>query len=292
MRYQGSVLRYESSDGGNKNTVTISSANGTSFTITDPTVSYIDPGSCVPIDEHRVQCNRAGVTLVDVDVGDLDDRVELRVPTPTEVRAGTGRDVVIGGTAADTLLGEEGVDELSGGPGNDVLDGGLDEDLLAGDAGDDELRSRDGQADRLECAAGADAALADTRDAVAADCERSELVEVAPPPPRDTEDPTLRVRSRSRQRGSRVRLTATLSEPGTVRASATVRVGSGSTQLPDVTRPVRSAGGRVRLTLRLSATARERLRRRRRLVVRVSVLATDAAGNPSAEVRRTVRLRR
>jgi Ca2+-binding RTX toxin-like protein len=84
------------------------------------------------------------------------------------VRAGSGNDTLTGNARANRLLGGGGRDNVVGGRGNDRLFGG---------AGRDRLDGRDAArfADSLDCGPGRpDAALANARDTVAANCERVE----------------------------------------------------------------------------------------------------------------------
>ncbi len=79
-----------------------------------------------------------------------------------------------GGRAGDTLIGNAGANGLRGGGGDDALKGKRGNDRLRGGAGRDRLDGRDGNSfvDALRCGPGEpDAALADARDTVAADCE-------------------------------------------------------------------------------------------------------------------------
>ena len=100
------------------------------------------------------------------------------------VLSGRGHDFIVGDTAANRLRGGQGDDQIRGGPGGDKLFGDEGTDQLFGDAGrntlhggddNDVLRTTFNNAkDRLECDAGdADQALADARDGVSEDCERS-----------------------------------------------------------------------------------------------------------------------
>jgi hypothetical protein len=89
------------------------------------------------------------------------------------VQGGSGADVLRGNRAHnvlfgedgdDTLLGAAGPDRLVAGAGRDRLVGGLGVDLFDGGAGADRIRSADGRAEKVNCAAGADRLLADRSD--------------------------------------------------------------------------------------------------------------------------------
>ena len=102
----------------------------------------------------------------------------------------TGNDQLEGLAGNDRLSGQSGVDRLDGGAGNDSAYGGagrdrlLDrrgKDRLSGGSGNDRIDARDATRsgrrgiDRILCGAGVDTVLADPRDNVARDCERSRV---------------------------------------------------------------------------------------------------------------------
>ncbi len=96
-----------------------------------------------------------------------------------------GGDTLDGGAGDDQLRGdfavgedEGGDDVLDGGPGRDTLFGGPGRDRLAGGPGRDRIVSRDGRADRVDCGAARDEAIADRRDRPAG-CERTTRTIVA-----------------------------------------------------------------------------------------------------------------
>lgn len=108
-----------------------------------------------------------------------------------QILGGAGSDLAIGGSADDRLLGGPGNDRLFGGPGNDVVYAGFGHDLMVGNAGNDDLwslaaadvavpgvdtlhgqdgnhrfRTRDGEADSIDCGTGRDTALLDNVDVI------------------------------------------------------------------------------------------------------------------------------
>ncbi len=104
---------------------------------------------------------------------------------------GTGNDRVDGLAGNDRLSGESGSDRLNGGSGNDRNTGGAGRDVIldrrgkdrfSGGSGNDRIDARDStragrrSADRILCGTGVDTVLADPRDSVARDCERSRVV--------------------------------------------------------------------------------------------------------------------
>src|SRR3989454_5025230 len=89
----------------------------------------------------------------------------LSASAPAATIVGTAKNEVIRGTAkADKLYGKAGNDKLYGLGGNDTLVGGAGNDTLVGGAG----------SDKLQCGPGHDVVIADAKDSVLADCERSE----------------------------------------------------------------------------------------------------------------------
>jgi glucose/arabinose dehydrogenase len=127
----------------------------------------------------------------------------------------------------------------------------------------------------------------------------------APPPaplaPADTQAPVLRTRVPRRQRVLRLRgavAYAGCNEACTIAAAGVLRVGKRRLRLSGARRVARAsqAGRRLRLKVRLgrrqARILRRALRRGRRPLVRLTLRATDPAGNRSSPVRRTVRVRR
>ncbi len=126
----------------------------------------------------------------------------------------------------------------------------------------------------------------------------------APPPlavAGDTRAPRLRVRVKRRQRVLKLRgavARASCDERCTIRAAAVLRVGKRTHRMIGARRVARASqsGRRVRLKVKLKRRQvrilRRGLRRGRRASVRLRLRATDAAGNRSRVVRRTVRVRR
>ena len=117
----------------------------------------------------------------------------------------------------------------------------------------------------------------------------------------DTRPPRLRVRIKHRQRVLKLRgavARAGCDEPCTIRAAAVLRGGRRTHGMIGARRGARASqsGRRVRLEVKLKRRqvriVRRGLRRGRRASVRLRLRATDAAGNRSRVVRRTVRVRR
>ena len=300
LRFSGADVTYVAEDATSANRLTVRAA-GSDIHVRDPTSDGgIDPGPCRPgeigTDANawvlEAFCPRAGVERLRLDLGEREDIATLTIDLPAIVSGGDGADRVRSGTPADTLLGGAGNDQLTGGDGADVLDGGVGVDLLDGGAGDDELRTRDGQADTLRCGPGTDRVDADQLDDVA-DCESVTRTVTAPPPDAggadDRTPPRVDVGAATLQRVGarrRIRIAATSSERGALASSGFLDVNGLSLPLRGARRALAVAGGGVELIVRLPrrhmAQCRKAFRKGRRVVARLSVVATDAAGNSAA----------
>jgi Ca2+-binding RTX toxin-like protein len=197
-------------------------------------------------------------------------------------------------------VGGGGDDTIVSGEGNDVVQGGLGSDAIDTAGGDDEVRVRDGAADQVACGVGADRAQIDGGDRVA-DCESVEGVaaaEGAPepgsspatpeaqPPAPDTVAPRLRAGGLTRQRLGRrgfVRVAATVTEAAELYATGYAEISGVRHALGRTRADVTFGGGGAELRIKLDPpalrAARRALRRKRRALVVISVLATDRAGN-------------
>jgi hypothetical protein len=99
----------------------------------------------------------------------LDDLANDGAPGEQD-NAQTDIEDIFGGPGNDDLRGNAGANTIDGGAGDDRLRGGGGRDSLFGGDGADRLDSRDGVADALDCGAGEDVALVDSRDSIAS-CE-------------------------------------------------------------------------------------------------------------------------
>jgi hypothetical protein len=298
VRPSPGVISYLSADATSLNTLVVR-ASGTRIEFRDPTVDGgMDPGACTPGDVSpdanawivQTFCDAAGVRSVRLDLGEREDTATVTVAIPATLLGGPGADKLTGGPAADQLSGDDGDDVLAGGAGADLLLGGLGVDELRGDAGDDELRARDGVQDLIRCGAGADKVDADTLDEVDPDCEAVTRTPTAAPPgggsTRDRIPPRLEVGAAVRQRighSRRVRVFASASEAGYVAASGVLTIAGLPLPLTVVRRPIAVAGGGAELVVTLAQKpwrqALRALRRRGRVTVQLTVVATDRAGN-------------
>ena len=137
---------------------------------------------------------------------------------------------------------------------------------------------------------------------IADDCERPDRVATPPPPGVDTAGdrlaPQLRATAARTQRISPSRRTvavvASISEPGAVAASGALDVAGLALPAAVVRKQVSVAGEGVELRYKLTSgqlkQALRALRRRRKVTLRLSVVATDLAGNSRELLLRRIRL--
>jgi hemolysin type calcium-binding protein len=309
VRRSGAAVTYAAIDATSINTLTVRRAGG-DIEFRDPTVDGgADPGTCRPGDTTddanfwiiQVFCPSAGVSTVRIDLGDREDTARVLIALPVGVLGGFGADTITTGPGADQLDGGEGDDTLAGGAGADSLVGGLGADRLDAGPGDDAVNVADGLPDRVACGDGRDRVVADTTDELAADCEDTSRSAVVPPPEagdalNDRTRPVLDVGAVTRQklgRRFRVRLAATSNERGTIGASGAFEAGGLRLPVTSDRGRVTVPGGGVELTVRLSRRQRRlclrAIARRRPCTVRLTVAATDLAGNSAA--RRAPRIR-
>ena len=92
-----------------------------------------------------------------------------------------------------------------------------------------------------------------------------------------------------------IRIAATSSERGTVAASGFIDIAGLSLPLANVSRPISVGGAGVELSIRLTARqlreTRRVLKRGRRVIVHLTVVGTDAAGNSAQRRAPRIRLR-
>jgi len=302
VRRSGTAVTYAAIDATSINTLTVRRSGG-DIEFRDPTVDGgADPGNCRPGDTTmdanfwiiQVFCAAGGVRTVRVDLGDREDSVRVSVGLPVGVLGGFGSDTIASGPGKDQLDGGEGDDTIGGAAGDDDIIGGLGADRIDGGAGDDTVRAADGLPDRIACGAGRDRVLADTTDDVAADCEEISRSAVVPPPEagdalNDRTRPLLDVGALTRQRlgrSFRVRVAATSNERGTIGASGAFDALGIRLPVTSNRRRVTVPGGGVDLTVKLNARQRRlcgrAVRRGRPCTIRLTVAATDFAGNSAA----------
>lgn len=313
VRPAGAVIAYIAADATSLNTLSVGLRAGR-IEFRDPTVDGgMDPGDCTPGETTNdanlwiVQsfCPARGVTAVRVDLGEREDTAAVALPGPLSatVLGGPGADRLTAGDERDTLTGDDGDDTLAAGGGADTVAGGLGIDRIEAGDGDDVVQVRDGLADTVRCGEGDDTVDADLLDDLGADCER--ITRTPTPPPADAATgpdriaPRLRVGAITVQRLGRsrtVRVAATSTERGSLAASGLLDVGGLSLALRSARKRLTVAGGGVEIAIRLSPRQwRECLRafrKRRRVTARLSVVATDSAGNSRRANAPVIRLRR
>jgi len=309
IRVADGEIIYLSPDAPSLSTLTVR-AVGDEIEFRDPTVDNgMEIGPCRPgdIGPHgnpiQAFCPAAGITRVVVDVTEREDAVTFALGVPGRLLGGPGADQLTAADAADTLDGGDGNDRLSAGGGNDIVIGGAGADDVDAGPGNDTLRTRDGEEDTVRCGDGVDSIDADTVDKLAADCEGVSRTETAPPPEAgaialDKTPPVVDSGAATRQRLGRrgvIRIAITSSERGSVGASGFIDVAGLSLPIPLVRARINVAGAGAELRIRLSARqlreARRALRRKRRVTVRLSVVATDLAGNSASRNASRIRLR-
>ena len=92
-----------------------------------------------------VSCKNPSITRLQIELGDMGDRILDSLALPGSVDAGDGDDTIKPlGAGPFTLIGGAGNDTLAGGGGNDMLNGGSGDDALDGGGGDDTLNGASG----------------------------------------------------------------------------------------------------------------------------------------------------
>jgi hypothetical protein len=293
VRQAGGTVSYHSLDVTSLNTLSVDLVGG-DVRFRDPTVDGgMDTGSCRPgeVDSNgyiiEAFCPAAATLKIDIDVDEREDKVTVNVPIPV------------------TLAGGAGSDELTAGGGNDTVTGGDGQDQINARDGDDTVKVRDGSPDQVTCGAGNDTVDADQLDNVADDCEnvtRTEVTPVSSGDPNAGPDKTPPdvyaggFKTRQRLGKGVIRLLATATEPGAIAASGFISIDG--LRLPVRAPSVRltEPGRPVALRLKLSKSQRRKasraLRRRKRVYLRLGVVATDKSGNSGERKAPRITLRR
>jgi Ca2+-binding RTX toxin-like protein len=177
-----------------------------------------------------------------------------------------GANRIDGGSGNDAIFGLGGDDALNGGRGDDTVDGGSGHDSLYGDdecaafgcGGADRLVARDGLVDNVSCGPGADTAVVDSIDVLAADPQHAcEAVDSAaasvptpptpptPPAPPRVPTPTPAATAKWKVSGGKTRVTS-LSISGLTKG-AKVTVTCTGKGCPFKTKTVKATGTSVSL---------------------------------------------
>lgn len=178
---EGSALVYRGSPGEvNRVTISLRETYDSATSTWSSSYSVSDYGAvlegCSPMkdDERARHCESAGVTKVEVDLGDGDDLLdEGNVPVPMHARGGDGADILYDGAGEDVVEGGAGDDQLRTTERSS--------DTWSGGDGADRINALDNTVDTIRCGPGADAWVADPRadadppttalDALSEDCE-------------------------------------------------------------------------------------------------------------------------
>ena len=309
VRVGGGLAQYISVDEVSLNQLIVRRAGERIEFYDPPAYQGLDIGPCEPgeISGEGVPvqafCPSGGVTRLRLELGNREDTVTVSAGLPAEVLGGDGADTLTTGDDADTVDGGLGNDRIVAAGGADVITGGEGVDEIDAGSGDDDVRVRDGLADSVRCGDGADRVDADGFDTVAGDCEAVARTATAAPPDAgrtatDTTAPTVDASAITLQRlGSRgvVKVVGTSSERGTLGASGYITVGGVNLPLGNVSKPISVPGGGAELSLKLNKSqlrqARRALKRKRKVSVFLSVVATDAAGNSAQKRAPRIRVR-
>jgi hypothetical protein len=120
-----------------------------------------------------VSCEAAGVTRMEIDLGDGDDHATVETILPLHLVGGDGNDVLYSGLGDDLVETGPGDDLAFGAEGNDRVLGDVGRDVLDGGPGDDSLEVRDRKSDEVVCGTGRrDFARAEVLDELDIACER------------------------------------------------------------------------------------------------------------------------
>jgi Ca2+-binding RTX toxin-like protein len=125
----GTTIRF-ASEPGDDNTVTVSvdPDDRTAYRVTDSTTTVSALFPCVGVTANSVRCPGAGITFLQVYLGDLNDYVRNSTSLPATLSGEAGSDSIYGGVADEYLYG---------GTENDTLDGGTGDDYISGSTGTD-----------------------------------------------------------------------------------------------------------------------------------------------------------
>ncbi|QEC49338.1 calcium-binding protein [Baekduia soli] len=278
--------------------VTVDRTGAPAFTVTDGFDAVL-PGAGCSAAGLAASCPLAGLTALQVRLGDGDDSLVTQSPLPVDAAGEGGDDALLaqepqapdapapatldGGEGDDRLSGSRAGDVLRGGPGDDVFDGNAGDDLLdlgpgsdtvSDVAGDDRIEAQDGTVDHVDCGPGTDTGFFDPVDEVR-HCELG----VLPPPAVPDCAPVVRRPTAVQLRRLRTTGALVVAASATLPCGLRARVLLGGRTVATATRPARA----TRVALRLGPRAR----RATRLTLSVS---GSAVGAPTRTRRLTLRL--
>ena len=111
--------------------------------LNNPVAPFSNDAECEGV-PGGMDCPRAGVEKIVVNLGDLGDEVQINLGSVARdvkqvLRGEDGGDILRGEKGSQTIRGGEGVDTLQGGAGPDFLDGGPGPDNCLGGPGNDTI---------------------------------------------------------------------------------------------------------------------------------------------------------
>ena len=222
-----------------------------------------------------------------------------------EIHGGGGPDQLYGGGGDDKIYGDAGDDKLEGANGSDVVDGGPGIDQIYGDIGScsfscssdaDTLFAADGEKDAVDCGGGADTAHVDQLDVVAfcASVDRQSVGSApgtTPNPGPSTPTFTVTISGASSVAKG---VGATVACPAACSFSVSIVLSAKSARkyglgkkavIIGTARGTLLAGGKKTVKVHLSAKARRKLRRVKKLAATLKVSVKDAAGKTTTKTR-------
>ena len=261
----------------------------------------------------EIFCPRNLVKAVNIDSGPNEDIINYKADqTPTSITGNVGSDQIHGGpeedqvsgdqgsdtidTAGgnDDIAGDDGNDTITAGDGNDKINGGTGADTIDAGPGDDNINTADGVADKVTCGDGNDTVTADTVDELAPGCENIARQFVDPPADQPAADdhtpPKVQAGALTTQKVSlkrrTLRVAASSSESGLIGVTGYLVAAGVNDRLTPASAKVTVAGAgveiKIKLAKRQAKMALRDLKHHKHPRVRLTVAATDAAGNTSS----------
>ncbi|MFL5844366.1 MAG: calcium-binding protein [Solirubrobacteraceae bacterium] len=251
-------------------------------------------------DTYDDRVARTDWPVVDVDAGEGNDTVNGSYGSDT-LRGGPGNDILRGIAGDDQIDGGAGDDTIHGGADNDTIVGGAGHDLINGDGdysgttigGNDVIKARDGEVDQITCGWGADIAEVDADDAEDVDCETVDQSTGGPSDVPGGLTVTLGrpkpVGLRALANGTALVVPATISEACvgvlklTVGAAEARRAKLGRSKVTLASLAGEAPAGRVRLSLKVKAAYRSKVRRLKQLKTTLSIACATPSGSNAGQ---------
>lgn len=234
-------------------------------------------------------------------------------PGDDTISGGAGNDRLDGNGDADKVYGEDGDDFVQGGYGDDIVDGGRGVDSMFGDTGscdayscaayNDTLYSRDGEADSVQCGAGADRVQGDANDIIARDgfqaCESLDLAAVVTPPGPNQPSSLLAISGKPTvKKGIKAKVTCAKACKYRVRVTLSAKLArkyrlttkKRSVVIAQTSGTLKQAGAKT-VTLKLTRSAKRRLARVKKVAATATATVTYGKAKPISK-RKTLTIRR